>query len=531
MTRIPDGLPLDDLRRRAEEVLNGDPLEMVGLSVPDLQFIIHELQVHQVELQLQNEELQRLQFELEISRDNYSNLYDFAPVSYCTLDLTGVIQKANQMCSEMIGVKKEILIGQPLARFVHQDDQDIFYLHHRQALKNRKKQVREIRIVATDGKVHHVQIQSVVSGGEGDRIRVILSDITERKEIEQTVQESKAKLAQRLRELNALHQAVGALLSTLDTDTLLLRSLESVLQAIPTAKMGVIYLIPAVPRPLRLSKLALSADANQENLTFSNRNRYVLKVLTTKQRLLIPEIKIQSGKDPAKTSKGLKTRSAMIVPLIAEEQTYGAISLESHVKGSFSETEMDLLENFAATATAAIRNARLHEQLKKTAITDFLTQVYNRQGFFEIGQHEFHRFLRSTHPLSLIALDIDDFKAINDTFGHAAGDQVLISLGQVLASQLRKVDVLARHGGDEFLVLLPETDVLTALKIAERLNQAIAGTLNQIGDQWIHITITQGMVQATKAMPDLNHLMKLADDVLYQAKAAGRNQIRASKTV
>jgi len=111
------------------------------------------------------------------------------------------------------------------------------------------------------------------------------------------------------------------------------------------------------------------------------------------------------------------------------------------------------------------------------------------------------------------------------------GDQVLISLGQVLASQLCKADVLARHGGDEFIVLLPETDLVTALRIAERLNRAVEEVPIQIGDQWIQITISQGVSQATKAMQDLNKLIKQADDALYVAKAAGRNRIQASKSV
>jgi diguanylate cyclase (GGDEF)-like protein/PAS domain S-box-containing protein len=527
---MQDRLSLDDLRRRAEEVLKGDPLEMVGLSVSDVQFIIHELQVHQVELQIQNEELRRLQLELEISRDNFSNLYDFAPVAYCTLDQSGIIREANQMCSEIIGIEKRILIGQQLAHFVHHDDQDVFYLHQRQTLKSCKKEVCEIKIVATGGEVHHVQIQSVVSEGEeeGERIRVVLSDITERKKIEQTLRDNEANLAQRLHELNALHQAVGALLSTLDTDTLLLRILESALQAIPTAKMGVVYLLLAESSPLKLSQLALSLDANQEELRFSTRRRNVLKVLKTKQRLLLPEIKIRSGKDSTKPEMGSKTKSAMIVPLITEDQTYGAISLESDVQRAFTERDMELLEKFAVTATASIQNARLHEQLKKSANTDFLTQVHNRQVFFEIGEHEFQLFLRSARPLSLILLDIDEFKTINDRYGHAAGDQVLISLGQVLVSQLRKADVLARLGGDEFMVLLPNTDLATALKIAKRLKEASGGLDIQFGDQLIHITISQGLAQATKTMQDLDSLIKQADGALYRAKDGGRNQIQAS---
>jgi diguanylate cyclase (GGDEF)-like protein/PAS domain S-box-containing protein len=525
---VQSGISPDDLRQRAEKVLNGNPLEMGGLSTQDVQFVIHELQVHQVELQLQNEELLRLQQELEISRDNYSSLFDFAPVAYFTLDPQGIIQETNQMGAELLGVKKGTLLGQRLAHFIHPDDQDLFYLHHRQTRKTQKTQDSEIRIVASNGTIHHVQIQSVASGDQGDQIRVVLSDITERKKIEQTVRESEQELAQRFRELNALHEATSSLLSTLDTDILLTRILDSALKAIPAAITGVIFLAPSDSRRLIKSTFARSTNADQETLTFSNRSRYITKVLSTKQRLVLSDIKTQTGKDGANLQRIQKTKSALLVPLVTEDQTYGVISLEALEKSAFSETEIDLLESFAATATAALRNARLHEQLQETAITDFLTKLYNRQGFFEIGQHEFQRFLRSARPLSLIAIDIDGFKAINDTFGHAAGDQVLILLGQRLIVHLRKADVMARYGGDEFMVLLPETDLATALKIVKRLNRAMAEAPFQIGDQSIYLTISQGVSQAAKGLQDLNGLIKQADEALYLAKAAGRNCIQSS---
>lgn len=516
------------LRQRAEEAMRGKPVDLTGLPLEDIQSLLHELQVHQVELTLQNEELRRAQLELETSRENFSNLYNFAPVGYCTLDRKGIIREANQMCSELFGIEKGKLIGQRLTHFVHRGDQDDFYIHHEQTLGSQDKQVCEIRMVVMNGITRHIQMQSIASGGQGEQVRVILLDITQQKNIEQSLRESEAKLAQRVQELNALHEATGSLLSTLDTNELLTQMLNSVLEAIPTAKLGVIYLTPIGSRPLRISAFAHSPNGEQERIMFSSRSRYISKVMLTKQGLLLPEIKTRSGENSPNQSMGLKARSALMVPLITENQTYGVISLESPEAGAFSEAEMDLLESFAATATAALRNASLHEQLQETAITDFLTKVYNRQGFFEIGQHEFQRFLRSTHPLSLILLDIDEFKAINDAFGHPAGDQVLISLGQVLASQLRKADVLARHGGDEFIVLLPETDLATALRIAERLNRAVEEVPIEIDDQLIQITISQGVSQATKAMQDLNKLIKQADGALYVAKAAGRNRIQSS---
>jgi diguanylate cyclase (GGDEF)-like protein/PAS domain S-box-containing protein len=529
--QIPNGISTDDLRRRAEEVLKGNPLETGGLSAPDLQFIIHELQVHQVELQLQNEELRRLQLELETSRDNYSNLYDFAPVCYCTLDQKGIIQEANQLCSTIFGIEIKKLIGRPLAHFIHHDDQDTFYLHYRHTLKNWEKQVAELRVVGDNATIHHVQIQSVIRGQPELKIRVVLSDITDRKNVEHMVRQSEANLGQRVVELNALYEATSSLQSTLKTDTLLPRILKSILKAIPAANMGLIYLFPSESGPIHVSATAFSSGINQKRMIFSNRSRYVSRVVATNTYLLLPEIKTRSSNGSETNLKAKRTRSALIVPLITEEQTYGAISLESSEKGAFSMAELNLLESFAATATAALHNARMHEQLQAIAVTDFLTNVYNRKGFFEIGQIEFVRFKRYSRPLSLIMLDIDAFKYINDTYGHAAGDQVLIQLAERIKGELRKSDVFCRYGGDEFLILLPEINLAKAVKTAKRLNQVIEEIPIWIGGQGIHLTISQGVSQATKEMQDLVMLVKQTDDALYLAKAAGRNQIQLSERV
>ncbi len=520
---------IDNLRQHAEEVLRGNPLEMDGLSTADIGFIIHELQVHQLELQLQNEELRRLQQELAISRDNFSDLYDFAPVPYCTLDQKGRIQETNRMCSKMFGVDNKTLIGQYLANFVHPDDQDSFYLHYRRTLKNKERQIDEIRMLGMGGVTRYVQIQSLLNSHPKFQVQVILFDITERKSIMQALQEIQKNLAHRLRELNALHEATSSLQSTLDTDKLLPRILQSILKAIPSAKFGLIYLASEDVELLHVSASAFSPDATEETFLFSGRRRYVKKVLTTKQPLLLPEIKISSREPSVNQPNAQKIRSALIVPLITREQVYGAISLESPEKGAFSPAELDLLESFAATAAAALRNARLHEQLQKLTVTDFLTGVYNRQGFDQIGALEFQQFLRYAHPLTLLEMDVDGFKLVNDTYGHAAGDQVLIEIGKRVQSHLRKSDILCRYGGDEFVILLPDTNLARAVKIAKRLSLAIQEPPMQIEGKDLQVAICQGICQASKEMNDLSQLFQKADSALYLAKAAGRNEIRAAK--
>jgi diguanylate cyclase (GGDEF)-like protein/PAS domain S-box-containing protein len=512
-----------NLRKRAEEALVGDPLGLAELSKVDLQFIIHELQVHQIELKIQNEELRRLQYELETSRNNFSNLYDSAPVCYCTLNHKGIILEANWMFSEMFGADGKTLIGQRLAHFIVEEDQDPFYLQHRQALKDRARHIFESRMVGKENALMQVQIRCIAAGEEDDQLRVIISDITQRKQIEEALRESDARVVQRLRELNALHTATTSLQSTLDLKALLTLILRSAIQAVPSVTWGMLYLVVPETGRLRVSALANSPGSKKEPLKFSSRNKYVTKALRMKQPLFLPEIKIQGDMDEAQP---LKTRSALIAPLITNDQVFGAITLESGTKGAFSMSELELLESFAATAIAALHNANLHAQLQEAAITDFLTKQYNRRGFNEIGRREFQRFMRSGSALSVIMLDVDHFKAINDANGHDVGDQVLVVLGQQLRAQLRETDILGRYGGDEFDILLPETDLATALAISERLRQAICDVPIRMGDIEIPVTISQGVVQAVQEMHDLEDLLKKADEALYAAKSAGRNKSR-----
>lgn len=165
------------------------------------------------------------------------------------------------------------------------------------------------------------------------------------------------------------------------------------------------------------------------------------------------------------------------------------------------------------------------ESLKDQANRDALTQLQNYQSFHELLEKEIYRSKRYNGPFSIILLDIDHFKSINDRYGHLAGDQVLISIAKCLASSLRKSDTVSRYGGEEFGVILPETDSEPALAVAERLRKAINSLTTQYEDQVICVTISLGI--ATIA-PDSDmsrlDLIKMADKALYNAKAAGRNR-------
>jgi diguanylate cyclase len=169
---------------------------------------------------------------------------------------------------------------------------------------------------------------------------------------------------------------------------------------------------------------------------------------------------------------------------------------------------------------------RLHEQknsLKLLSRTDGLTGLYNRRYWQLRAAEEFERSRRQNHSVTLIMLDIDHFKRINDRYGHSVGDDVLEILSYILQINLRSIDILGRFGGEEFAVVLPETDARRAYEIAERVRLAVAK--DKLGEkQHIHCTISLGIAEATVDMTGFDDWLNAADQALYAAKAEGRNR-------
>ncbi|MGF1570078.1 MAG: diguanylate cyclase [Nodosilinea sp.] len=169
--------------------------------------------------------------------------------------------------------------------------------------------------------------------------------------------------------------------------------------------------------------------------------------------------------------------------------------------------------------------------LEELAIRDSLTHIYNRRHFFEIAQREITRAVRFNRPLTLLLLDIDHFKAINDTYGHLVGDKVLRDVVRRLHDNLRQSDILARYGGEEFILLLPETNQAQAWGGAERLRKIIAATPFNGNSGSIPVTVSIGATSwisgADGERPDINDLISKADQALYRAKQLGRNQVQA----
>lgn len=176
--------------------------------------------------------------------------------------------------------------------------------------------------------------------------------------------------------------------------------------------------------------------------------------------------------------------------------------------------------------------AELKQQLatlQQQVITDPMTQLFNKRHFLESLETELERSRRSLQPTSLILFDIDFFKKINDTFGHLAGDQILINLAQTIKNTSRKIDIACRYGGEEFALVLPSTPLLTAIQVAERLREVIDNTeIELMNGSRVTMTISLGVSTfAHNQKHDSLALIERADQQLYRAKNSGRNRVCA----
>lgn len=168
---------------------------------------------------------------------------------------------------------------------------------------------------------------------------------------------------------------------------------------------------------------------------------------------------------------------------------------------------------------------KTREELNRMATMDGLTQIYNRHHFMVLARQAFGDFKYSLTPFSIALFDIDDFKKVNDTYGHLVGDQALRQVADMAGSGIRKHDVLARYGGEEFIVLLPDTTAEQAFEVVQRLQQSIADYPVYSLDEPVNVTVSIGVATAQPFMQELDDLLVAADDALYRAKNSGKNRI------
>lgn len=343
------------LRQRAEEKIHKDTSDTLGslekLTFPEIEKILYELHVHQIELMMQNEELQRVQIELESEKERYFDLYELAPVGYCTLDAHGVIVQTNRTTALLLGLQQSDLLQCPFSNFVINEDQDIYYLYCKRLLQSDSNPICELRMFRQNQTPFWVNLTTTIVQ-QADNLslfRVAISDISERKKYE--------------------------------------------------------------------------------------------------------------------------------------------------------------------------------DQLQQIAQYDSLTSLPNRVLLIDRLHQAIAQSDRMKQPFAVLYLDLDGFKSVNDTYGHEAGDQLLIALATNMKRSLREIDTIARIGGDEFvIILLNLNDIHTCVPMLNRLLEGAQEPV-RINNHLVEVTASLGVTFFPQSTPvNADQLLAQADYAMYQAKSAGKNR-------
>ncbi len=283
----------------------------------------------------------------------------------------------------------------------------------------------------------------------------------------------------------------------------------------------------------RLERLSLSTGRSEvaagETASVRFGEGLVGRVADRKEPILVRD----ATRDPRRTEgeqirPSAPSHSLLLMPLVAGNETMGVVQFERDEPGQFTPRDLSRVRALASQAAATIANVRTHQDVYNQAVTDSLTGLYNRRHMQAVLLDERRRAQRYGHPLSVIMLDVDGFKGYNDTYGHVQGDVLLKMLADLLRENVRSVDSVGRFGGEEFIVLMPETPAMEAHFTAERLRTAVESTVfpgfAEDPELLVFKTISLGVATFPEDTDDTQELVTLADNALYRAKRGGRNQ-------
>lgn len=474
------------------------------------------------------------------SERRYRLLAENATDVIWTMDFSGRFTYISPSVEPLRGFTPDEVLRQPLAEAVTPDSLalmlDLLQAAVRELTLGEPMPARphEVEQPRKDGTTVWTEVIARVmydAGGAPTGILGVSRDITARKQLEAENRRLFEAAQRRAMEAETLREAGAAVAATLDRDDLIRRLLEQLKRVVPYDSASV--------QLLRDEEMEIVGGSGFADLSAVIGMRFKMSAAT-------PDLVVFQTRQPHILHDAQADYAAfrepphnhihgwLGVPLIVQDRVIGMLALDSTRPGAFTGDHARLATAFADQVAIALENARLFEDVQRLAITDALTGVYNRRHFFHLAALEFELACRYRHALSVIMLDIDHFKAVNDAFGHAAGDHVLRHVAQLCRTALRKPDLIGRYGGEEFVILLPETSPDSAVQVAERLRALIEATpFDAHAHAPARITLSLGVATLPLAdcrdqpAPDsLQKLVDWADRGLYAAKQSGRNCVR-----
>ncbi len=466
---------LPDLRREAESRLSCTPPVIAERPAEEL---LHELQVYQIELEMQNEELRQAHLALEESRDRYLDLYEFAPIGYLTLTREGMVSEANLTCADLLGVERKKLLHRSFTRFVTPEDSDRWRMQFMSTAQCGEKQNFELALKRDDGAIFHAHLDILGRKTRDDTPLICLTifDISERK-----LAEEELRIA-----AIAFESQQGMMVT--DSHGIIVRVNQAFTRLTGYSPEEALGQTPSLLKSGRQNQAFY--QTMWENL--GQRGYWQGQIWNRRK----------NGKIYAEWL----TISAVTAP-------NGRIS---HYVGTFS----DITQNQEAEA-----------EIHRLAYYDPLTQLPNRRLLQDRLSQALAASSRNSRCGAILFLDMDNFKVLNDTRGHDVGDLLLIEVAQRLHTCVRGGDTVARLGGDEFVVLLEdlseeaEEAAAKSKQVGDKVQAAISRPFNLKGHEY-HCSTSIGIGLFHNGDVTIDELLKHADLAMYQSKNAGRNTLR-----
>lgn len=337
----------------------------------------------------------------------------------------------------------------------------------------------------------------------------------------------------KIEELEILLEINKAVFSTMETKEILYLIVKKISEMMQVARCSIIL----IDRKMNIGHvLSTYEDPDLDPISIDLR-KYpeITKAMNDEKAILVQDVLADPLVEEVRDNLvSIGIRSIMVIPIQSTEKAIGALYLRTSKREMrFSDKELKVSQIIASIAAVALNNARLFkiikeekELLEKMAVTDDMTRLYNHRFFVKRLQEEYKRAERYKNGLSCIMIDIDNFKNVNDSYGHQTGDLVLQEIARIIRKCVRETDVVARYGGEEFSVILPQTNNEDAVKLANRIRNAVKKKrIDNLGPD-AALTVSIGV--STYPHLEVHHmddLIRRADDGLYQAKTQGKDRV------
>ncbi len=448
------------------------------------------------------------------TEERYQQLVEQSPITvgiHCDEKIVYI----NPAGLELFGAKHpDELIGKNIYSLMHPDYLELIRRRVEKTYFDRESAEKfEEKMFRLDGSIIEVEVLNHPIDYMGrPASQVMIIDISERRENEK-------KRQRQFNELSVLHTIANLASEAKNENELIEKATVTIGDVVYPDNFGVLLVEDS--NIIKEHHTYKRKSEDEDILSFAFGEGVTGEVALTGKVINVPDVSKNDKYIPINSS----ISSELCVPIKISKKVVGVVNAESNQLNAFSKDDERFLLTLADQLAIAIEKLRLFDEIQLQARTDFLTGVSNRRNFIDLATKEFERSKRYNNSLTAIMIDLDNFKAVNDSFGHAVGDVVLKAVANKCKNMLRDIDLFCRYGGEEFAILLPQTDLEKAKSVAEKLLNEFNNNPIQVAEGSIHLTISIGVATTTNNIIHIDNLLNKADLALYQAKGKGRNTI------